>query len=196
MKESAPQIHWRSVACLVLGETRTWELSGAALPLIYDSFGRSIKDDACQCPSYLERTMKAIALLTFLALGSGSAAEEYRCSYEQKLECARTGCESGDLGSSYLLIPHPDSLVAATASSGNGRPLPQIRRCDATGCSALEVVVVTCGMFVNISTLTGGYYLKVVRHGMGALKAGMFMESASSFLLSVNYWGTCAARGW
>jgi hypothetical protein len=140
--------------------------------------------------------MKAIAVLALLALGTGSAAEEYRCSYEKKLECDRSGCESSDVGSSYLLIPHPDSLVAATSSAGKGRPLAQIRRCDTSGCTSLDVIAVSSGMFVNISTLTGGYYLKVVRNGMDPLKAGMFMESASSFLVSVNYWGTCSARGW
>jgi hypothetical protein len=140
--------------------------------------------------------MEAIAVLALLALGTGSAAEEYRCSYEKKLQCDRTGCENGDVGTAYLLIPHPDSLLAATASAGSGRPLPQIRRCNASGCSALDVIASVSGIFVNVSTVTGGYYLKIVRNGTEPFKTGAFMESASISLISVNYWGTCSTRGW
>ncbi len=34
--------------------------------------------------------------------------------------------------------------------------LPQIRRCDGTGCRAFEVTAAVSGMFVNVSAVGGG----------------------------------------
>lgn len=121
--------------------------------------------------------------------------EEFRCNYVKKVECDQNGCSSGKIGSSYLLIPHPDSLVSATTRSRYSRqPLPQIRRCDDRGCTPLEVTAVPSGMFINVSSTGGGYYLKIVENGMDQVKRGMFVESATIFLATVTYWGSCTIR--
>lgn len=124
-----------------------------------------------------------------------SAPEEFRCTYIRKVECDETGCSPGQIGSAFLLIPHPDSLVRATISARYARgSLPQIRRCDDRGCTPLEVTAVPSGMFINISSTGGGYYLKIVANGMDQVKRGMFVESATVFLTTVTYWGSCAIR--
>lgn len=139
----------------------------------------------------LNLALLAIALLPLVIV----APEEFRCTYTKKVECDEAGCAQGQIGTAYLLIPHPDSLVIASSRARYSRgPVPQIRRCDARGCSPIDVTAVPSGMFVNISSTGGGYYLKIVTQGMDQVKRGMFVESATSFLATVTYWGACAIR--
>lgn len=139
--------------------------------------------------------MRGSSIVALLALG-GLRQEEYRCTYQKKVECAESGqCRTTPVGSAYLLVPNLDSLLAADASfEQSGQRFPQIRRCDAKGCSAIDVSAAPSGMFTNISARGGGYYLKIVTTSVDQVKRGTFVESISVFLSTVTYWGTCAIR--
>jgi hypothetical protein len=140
--------------------------------------------------------MRPIFLSALILFTTLTAPEEYRCTYTRKVECdAASGCKTTPIGSAYLLIPHPDSMLFATMDARRGlADLPQIRRCDAKGCSPIEVTAVQSGMFINVGSTSGGHYLKIADLAMGDLKKGMFIESATMFLGAVTYWGSCAYR--
>jgi hypothetical protein len=140
--------------------------------------------------------MRATLLSVMILFAALTPQEEYRCTYTRKVECdAVGGCKPSPTGSSYLLIPHPDSMVVATMLAGSSRgDLPQIRRCDAKGCTPVEVTAIRSGMFINVGSTSGGHYLKIADLTMGDLKKGMFIESATLFLGAVTYWGSCGYR--
>ncbi|MHB1069387.1 MAG: hypothetical protein ACYC1W_05970 [Gemmatimonadaceae bacterium] len=140
--------------------------------------------------------MKLLALVATLLAHVGQNDDEGRCHYTKKVECSDRGaCSSSAVGTAYLLMPPPESLIvrSAAAAQGRGTP-PEIRRCDDRGCSPMVVWAVESGIFANIGTLNGGYYLKVAMAPSGEMKRGELVESATMFLASVNYWGRCTWR--
>lgn len=139
----------------------------------------------------------ATVVASMVVLGSGSVlgqTQELRCEYTRKIECAASGCQSTQIGSAYLLLPHIDSLMADTIRADGPSGLPTIRRCDAKGCSSVVVRASLSGAFVNITQYDGSYFLKISTVALGdGMRLGDFVEVASQFLSTITYFGSCPA---
>ncbi len=138
--------------------------------------------------------MRILLAAVLLMRGVQTPAEEYRCTYSRKVECSDTGqCAATEVGGAFLLIPHPDTLVVASRNARlDFTPAPQIRRCDNRGCSPFRVDAIRSGAFINVSLTGGGYFLKIAAEPMEEMKRWEFVESATSFLATVTYWGACS----
>jgi hypothetical protein len=125
---------------------------------------------------------------------SQSQSQDFRCDYGGRFDCTASGCTKGEVGFAYLLVPHVDSLMAATISADGVAKLPAIRRCDAKGCSAVTVRASLSGAFVNVAQYDGTYFLKISTIDLGdGLRPGSFVEVASQFLSTITYFGSCPA---
>lgn len=122
----------------------------------------------------------------------GGQAQDVRCSYVRKVECDTSGCQEGAVGSAYLLLPHVRTLMSQTIKAEDGAGLPTIRRCDAKGCTPLEVTAWPSGAFVNLTQPAGAYFVKLSTVDLGKdLRPGDFVEVASLMLGTVTYFGRC-----
>jgi hypothetical protein len=140
-----------------------------------------------------------IAIASFLTVGISPAvfgqAQDIRCDYKRKFECSASGCEETTVGGLYLLLPRLEALRLSTIRARGGSDLPVVRRCDAKGCNAVTVRVELSGAFTNISSESGGYFLKFASADLGNLGPpfGEFVEVASVWLSTITYFGSCPA---
>jgi hypothetical protein len=134
-----------------------------------------------------------IILVQPLATGQD---QEFRCNYTRKIECSPEGCQSGDVGSAFLLMPSAVVLFAKTIAADNPEQLPRIRRCDSKGCTSVVVRATSSGAFLNVTQPDGAYFLRIVDTDLKALggpRLGDFVEVASVFLSTITYYGSCPA---
>ena len=133
-----------------------------------------------------------VMAMCFFGQLSLAQVDEVRCDYARKFQCAPSGCEEGEVGSAYLLVPKVDALLSATIQADGPADLPSIRRCDSSGCSPVTVRATRSGAFVNVSAGGGGYFLKFLAIDFDeGVRRGDFVEVASTFLGAINYFGSC-----
>lgn len=128
---------------------------------------------------------QAFAIVAFV-IGS-SFASQTRCEYLRKVVCSSDGfCEASPIVSAYLLVPPRLADLV-------GRQIV-VQRCDAKGCSAVDVTPAISGAFV-IASGAGSYYLKLVNTPTEWNPTrGAFVESSSLGLMTITYWGRCPAE--
>jgi len=118
--------------------------------------------------------------------------KDLRCNYLRKVECTQSGCQAGEVGSAYLLLPHVDALFGATIAADRVSELPTIRRCDSKGCSPITVRASLSGAFVNITQQDGAYFMRIATVDVDdGFRSGDFVEVASIMLATITYYGSC-----
>ena len=140
--------------------------------------------------------MSALNALLVLMVGIQSVqpAEEFRCTYRQKVKCEAGKCEPSPFNDQFLLIPRLETLSKASYAARGDQQNLQVRRCDAAGCLAVPVFTVRSGVFINLSGQSGGYFLKIADVEWSGQPPGEFVETGTSGLITYTWWGTCAAR--
>ena len=139
------------------------------------------------------RTGLATVLLLVAPGGAGLAqvAEEVRCSYTRRMACSTEGCESNDVGSTYLVVPPLQALRDAVA---NATPI-EIRRCDPQGCTPVRITQAAGGGFLTLSGQSGAYLIKIYAgptiDGI-ELRTGDFTEVVTSMMTTFVAYGHCA----
>jgi hypothetical protein len=122
---------------------------------------------------------------------------EMRCNYSRKIECTPSDCQEGPVGSAYVLLPRLSALEEASMSvrTGPRAQLPTIRRCNADGCTAVQVIATRSGVFTHIVQPYGAYFLKMASERPVDIgpQVGDFVEVASLMLGTVTYFGSCPA---
>lgn len=126
------------------------------------------------------------------SLAHAQNAREYRCDYATGFECDVAGCSKHALGQSYILIPHPDSLVSRTNSASHGRhPLPAIRRCDRYGCTTVQVRAAQSTQAYTLDQVDGSYFLQIASLTKDSIARGEFLEVVPLPLATITYFGRC-----
>ena len=117
--------------------------------------------------------------------------EEMRCNYTARFLCNPKGCNPTPdiIPPNFLIVPQLTEL----RQFSSGDELPQIRRCDAKGCTPVNVFPTEVPASIRLSGIGRGYYLAVNTGDIEFLekKRGQFMEIATlNDLVFVNY-GNC-----
>lgn len=137
-------------------------------------------------------TLALVATPLRLLCAQGAAAEN-RCNYSIRYYCDENGCNSLPLEGEYLLIPDPRELQLAGIRNRYEGPPVQVRRCDAGGCTPVNVTSSLSGAFLNVWKQDGGYMLKFVTVSLDLIevRAGQFVEVATSMLGTFISYGRC-----
>ncbi len=137
-------------------------------------------------------TLALIATPLRLLCAQG-AANEIRCNYTTRYYCDENGCTSVPPEGAYLLIPDSRALGLAGTRHRDDEPPVQVRRCDAGGCTPVNVTSSLSGAFLNVWKQDGGYMLKFVTVSLDLIevRAGQFVEVATSMLGTFISYGRC-----
>ncbi len=141
-------------------------------------------------------TLALVATPLRLLCAQGAAAEN-RCNYSIRYYCDENGCNSLPHEGEYLLIPDPRELQLAGIRNRYEGPPVQVRRCNAGGCTVVDVTSFQSGAFLNVwSIVGGGYMLKFVSRplrppGLGGYETGQFVEVDTSGLDTFISYGSC-----
>lgn len=120
-----------------------------------------------------------------------SIADEVRCSYTLRLVCSTEGCQQSDVGSSHLIVPPLQTLRVAVSTAA---PI-EIKRCDAQGCSPVEITQAAGGGFLTLSGQNGAYLIKLYAGPTIEaleLRTGDFTEVVTSMMTTFVAYGHCA----
>lgn len=131
-----------------------------------------------------------LALAALLSVGKHPRGDEVRCAYTRRAVCGPGTCTAIPVTSNYLLIPALSDIRAAMAAER----AVQVRRCDAKGCTPVDVVAVQAGdYFINLVGPTSSFLLRVsvADEPITGLRAGDFAETAYSLLTSYMGFGRC-----
>lgn len=154
----------------------------------------------------MSRLVRIGALLgTVIVVSAGTQAkspalEEYRCSYEARYSCAKSGCKSiigaRELASPYILVPSLQTLEQA----GNREGHVEIRLCDDQGCTPIAMHASSAGAFVDLTQANRGtQYMKIFTASVGTPTIGQmtghsrgdFTEVEDLMLLTIVGYGHC-----
>jgi hypothetical protein len=127
------------------------------------------------------------------SLVSWRAPDEVRCTYSHIEVCSEKGCTNVPVRDSYLVAPSLKTLEGALVSNDEESARLQVRRCDARGCTPIDVSLSRDGIYLNAAAPEREYMLKLTTLDAPALgvRRGDFVEVASLFL-SVYVWhGHC-----
>ena len=109
-----------------------------------------------------------------------------RCSYGSRFTCNQSGCQSLEVEGAFLRPAFP------------GEKPPEVRRCDESGCTPVEVTPRRSGVFLNLTTPGGGYLLKFLTNDVNGtlapMRAGDFVEVATQFLGVWVSYGHCPSQ--
>ena len=72
---------------------------------------------------------------------------EVRCSYGSRFTCNQSGCQPLEVEGAFLLVPRLDTIRTAFP----GEKPPEVRRCDESGCTPVEVIPRRSGVFLNLT---------------------------------------------
>lgn len=146
-----------------------------------------------------QRLLRICAALGLLVLGSASvgsaqsaAAEEMKCAYSKRTICTSEGCTPVESEGIHLLLPALPTLKDAITA---GAPV-QVKRCDAKGCTAVDITSAASSGFLTLSSMHGAYLLKVYGEPDIAeieLRTGDFIEVVTSLLTTYVGYGSCSA---
>ena len=142
------------------------------------------------------RSFAALCLLPGLAAPASDARQvedEIRCAYSRRSVCSPDGCRTIPIDTEYLLVPRLGDLQMAMAPRLSNEPVVTVRRCDAKGCTPIDVVSASSGVFLNVWKPDGGYMLKFVAHEVPLMDArrGDFVEVATAMLTTIVSYGQC-----
>ena len=119
---------------------------------------------------------------------------EVRCSYGSRFTCNQSGCQPLEVEGAFLLVPRLDTIRTAFP----GEKPPEVRRCDESGCTPVEVIPRRSGVFLNLTTAGGGYLLKFLTNDVNGtvapMRAGDFVEVATQFLGVWVSYGHCPSQ--
>ena len=119
---------------------------------------------------------------------------EVRCSYGSRFTCNQSGCQPLEVEGAFLLVPRLDTIRTAFP----GEKPPEVRRCDESGCTPVEVIPRRSGVFLNLTAAGGGYLLKFLTNDVNGtvapMRAGDFVEVATQFLGVWVSYGHCPSQ--
>ncbi len=149
-------------------------------------------------PLNLATLQTIVAAWLFLASSMTGFAQapgnEVRCSYGSRFTCNQSGCQPLEVEGAFLLVPRLDTIRPAFP----GEKPPEVRRCDESGCTPVEVIPRRSGVFLNLTTLGGGYLLKFLTndvHGtLAPMRAGDFVGRAGDFVEVATQFPLCQYR--
>ena len=104
--------------------------------------------------------------------------------------CGPEACASIPIASNYLLIPAFANIQTAMAAD----QALQVRRCDAKGCTPVDVVAIQAGdYFVNLVGPASSFLMRVsvADEPITDLRAGEFAETAYSLRIGYTGFGRC-----
>jgi hypothetical protein len=155
----------------------------------------------------MPRIIRAVAFLgtgVFLSGGAqpsqGPGFEEYRCNYEARYACTKSGCKpiqtAKEVASAYLLVPSLLALEQAARRAAN----VEIRLCDNEGCTPVEMHASSDGAFLDLTQANRGtQYMKIFTSSakmpnigqMPGHSRGDFSEVEDLLLLTIVGYGHC-----
>lgn len=132
-----------------------------------------------------------LVLTALLGVGEHPGRDDVRCTYARRAVCEPEACTSIAIASNYLLIPAFADIQAAMAAD----QALQVRRCDAKGCTPVDVVAIQAGDYlVNLVGPASSFLMRVsvADEPITGLRAGEFAETA--YLLRTGYMGSGRCR--
>jgi len=148
----------------------------------------------------MTRLPRTLLSAGFLLLASAtlaaaqSAADGVKCAYSNRMICTTEGCQPTDTAGIFLRLPELPEVRRAVAEV---RPL-RVRRCDAKGCSEIEITQTAEAGILTLSAMDGSYLLKLYdgpEVPISELKTGQFTEVATSMFTVFVGQGVCTAEG-
>lgn len=118
--------------------------------------------------------------------------DEMKCNYTSRFSCSPKGCKpvaAETVPQSFVIVPQLSDLRQFSA----GDELPEIRRCDAKGCSPVQIVPTEYPASMRLSSMGGGYFFSITTSNLELMEAkrGQFVEVTSLFGIIFVSYGTC-----
>ena len=128
--------------------------------------------------------------------GFSSSVRRATQQCREYFEVAQQSCRRKDARSSG--VNFPDSALDTIRTAFPGEKPPEVRRCDESGCTPVEVIPRRSGVFLNLTTPGGGYLLKFLTNDVNGtsapMRAGDFVEVATLFLGVWVSYGHCPSQ--
>lgn len=145
----------------------------------------------------LRRLRLGLSTGLLLTLSAGAAAAqapegELRCAYTKRMVCSTEGCMDSEIGSNHLRV---EPLPALRKSVETAAPIA-VRRCDAGGCSRVEITQAAGSGFLTLSAENGAYLIKIYDGPEVRdidLNPGDFTEIVTSMFTTWVGYGRCTA---
>jgi hypothetical protein len=149
------------------------------------------------------RTVALVGIVFSLSGGAeprGRGSEDFRCNYEARYFCIKSGCtpvlKVKELSAQYLLVPSFQALEQAGSRGHN----VEIRNCDETGCSPVAMHALSAGFFLYLTAANRStqymkiYATSVNSPALGRLPSysrGDFSEVQDQLLATLVGYGHC-----
>ena len=115
-------------------------------PTLWVNMQKAIDMWDAERPRTPERPLNLATLQTIVAAGlflassmtgfAQAPGNEVRCSYGSRFTCNQSGCQPLEVEGAFLLVPRLDTIRTAFP----GEKPPEVRRCDESGCTPVEVI--------------------------------------------------------
>jgi hypothetical protein len=128
----------------------------------------------------------------------GMGLEDYRCNYQARYSCTKSGCTPvlRELAAQYLLVPPLRVLEQAGSREHN----VEIRLCDEKGCSPVAMHASSAGAFLDLTQANRGtQYMKIFTSSANmpafgrvpSLSRGDFSDVVDELLVTIVGYGHC-----
>jgi hypothetical protein len=156
--------------------------------------------------STIVRVLSLLGTGVLVQAGAQSRAtnsEDYRCNYEARYLCTKTGCKSvlgvKELGAQYVLVPSLRALRRAASIEG----AVEIRLCDGSGCTPVSMHASEGGDYLYLTAANRAtQYMKIYASSfqsptvgqISGHRQGDFSEVEDVMLVTIVGYGRCESK--